>query len=90
MNRPAPISFVCRGLPGLLLVFFGLALAIAFRQRSAWSPEVKQLTYPLALVLAVGGGNLLSTYVRQRPLRKSELWATAVLVAVLVLGNWAR
>ena len=89
MQSKPTISFAQRGLTGLLLMAAGLALALVFKQRSPWPAEVKQLTYPLALVLGVGGTVLLSSYVRQRPLSamKQELLAATLIVVVLVLGR---
>lgn len=91
MQPKATISFAKRGLIGLLLVATGLALALVFKQRSPWPAEAKQLTYPLALVLGMGGAVLLSSYVRQQPLRamKTELLGAALIVLVLVLGRLA-
>lgn len=47
--------------------------------------------YPLALVLGVGGSQLLGSYVRQRPFAamRKELLAAGLIVVVLVLGHWA-
>lgn len=91
MQPKATISFAQRGLTGLLLMAAGLTLAVVFKQSSPWPAEAKQLAYPLALVLGVGGSQLLGSYVRQRPLAamKKELLAAALVVAVLVLGRLA-
>jgi hypothetical protein len=90
MQPKASISFAQRGLTGLLLMAAGLALALVFKQRSPWPAEVKQLAYPLALVLGVGGSQLLGSYVRQRPFAamRKELLAAALIVLVLALGHW--
>ncbi|MGI4887223.1 MAG: hypothetical protein ACRYFR_19885 [Janthinobacterium lividum] len=89
MQSKATVSFTRRGLTGLLLMAAELTLALVFKQRSSWPAEVKQLAYPLALVLGVGGSQLLGSYVRQRPLgaMKKELLATVLIVAVLALGR---
>ncbi len=90
MQPKTSISFASRGLTGLLLIASGLIMCFVFRQRSAWGPEAKQLMFPLALVLAVGGGNLLSSYVQQLPFKamKTELLASVVGVATLLVLGW--
>ena len=90
MQPKATISFAQRGLPGLLLIAAGLIMCFVFRRSSAWGPEVKQLLFPLALVLAIGGSNLLSSYVQQRSFKtmKTELLASAVGVATLLALGW--
>ena len=42
---------------------------------------------PLGLILAVGGGNFLSSYVQQRPFREMprELAGAALIVATMLL-----
>lgn len=87
MQPKATISFAKRGLAGILLIAVGLTLSIVFNKHSAYTAELKQLMYPLALVLAVGGSSLLSSYVQQRSFKnmKTELLATGVLLATLVL-----
>ena len=90
---PKPtISFARRGLTGLLLIAAGLTMCFVFRRSSAWGLEVQQLLFPLALVLAVGGGNLLSSYMQQRSFKamKTELLASAVIVGTLLLSSWTR
>lgn len=84
------LSFVRRGLPALLFIAAGITLAILFRNASAWPTETKQLVYPLAQVLGVGGCLLFGSFVQQRPLRtmKQELLGAALLVAVLVLTRF--
>ncbi|MGI4740168.1 MAG: hypothetical protein ACRYG7_33780 [Janthinobacterium lividum] len=81
------LSFVRRGLPSLLLIAAGITLAILFRDSSAWPADTKQLVYPLAQVLGVGGCMLFGSFVQQRPLHtmKQELASAAVIVLVLVL-----
>lgn len=90
---PKPLlSFTKRGLPGLLLLALGLLLGLSLGRHSAWAVEAKPLVYPLALLLAVGGCNLVGSYVHQRPLHtmKKELLASAVIVVSLWLGSLAR
>ncbi len=91
MQPQATISFTKRGLTGLLLIAAGLILALVFKQRSPWPAEVKQLIYPLALALGVGGTQLLGSYVRQRPFAamRKELLAAGLIVFVLALSHWA-
>ena len=60
MPSEAAISFVPRGLTGLLLTASGLAACLRCRQRSAWGPEMKQLVFPRALALVVGGSSSVS------------------------------
>ena len=86
------IPFSKRGLPGLLLIALGLLLSFGASRHSAWSAEVKHLAFPLALLLAVGGGNLVSSYVRQRSLRlmKIELLSSAVIIGTLWLSFWGH
>jgi len=81
------LSFARRGLPALLLIAAGITLAILFRNASAWPTETKQLVYPLAQVLGVGGCMLFGSFVQQRPLHtmKQELACAALIVIVLVL-----
>ncbi|RZK17619.1 MAG: hypothetical protein EOO56_17605 [Hymenobacter sp.] len=81
------ISFVRRGLPGLLCIGAGLLLTFIFKQRSHWPLEVKHIMLSLGLIIAVGGGNLLSSYVQQRPFRDMprELAGTVLIVATLLL-----
>ena len=81
------ISFVRRGLPGLLCIGAGLLLTFVFKQRSHWSIEMKHVMLSLGLIIAVGGGNLLSSYVQQRPLRDMprELAGTALIVGTMLL-----
>jgi hypothetical protein len=87
MQPKATISFVKRGLSGLLLIVVGLTLSIVFNKHSAYAAELKRFLHPLALLLAVGGSSLVSSYVRQRSFKnmKTELLATGVLLATLVL-----
>jgi hypothetical protein len=91
MSSPAKtaISFAKRGLPGLLGIFTGLLLTFIFKQRSAWPLEVKHIMLPLGLIIAVGGGNLLSSYVQQRPFKDMprELACTALIVGTMLLVN---
>ena len=90
---PKPtISFAQRGLTGLLLITAGLTMCFVFRRSSAWGLGVQQLLFPLALVLAIGGGNLLSSYMQQRSFKamKTELLASAVIVGTLLLSSWTR
>ncbi|TDN40001.1 hypothetical protein A8B98_15445 [Hymenobacter sp. UV11] len=76
-----------RGLPALLLIATGIGLSVVFRKSSAWPADIQHMVFPVALVLAVGGSNLLSSYVRQRPLAamKMELLSSLCLVATLLL-----
>ncbi len=87
MMYASPFSFGRRGLPALLLIAAGLALAIVFRKSSGWPVDSQRLAYPVALVLAVGGSVLFSSYVRQRPLSvmKIEMLSAVFLVATLLL-----
>ena len=81
------ISFVRRGLPGLLCISAGLLLTFVFKQRSHWSVEMKHVMLSLGLIMAVGGGNLFSSYVQQRPFRDMprELAGAALIVATMLL-----
>jgi hypothetical protein len=85
----ATISFVRRGLPGLLCIGAGLLLTFVFKQRSHWPAETKHIMRLLGLIIAVGGGNLLSSYVQQRPFRDMprELAGAALIVATMLLVN---
>jgi hypothetical protein len=87
MQPKDAISFVKRGLTGLLLIATGITLSIVFNRHSSYADEVKHLTYPFAVLLAVGGSCLLSSYVQQRSFKsmKTELLAAGVLLATLVL-----
>jgi hypothetical protein len=89
MQPKAAISFVKRGLPGLLLLAAGITLAIIFNKHSAYADEIKRLIYPLALVLAIGGCSFVGSYVQQRAFSnmKQELFALGFMVATLVLIN---
>jgi uncharacterized membrane protein HdeD (DUF308 family) len=89
MQLKATISFVKRGLPGLLLLAAGIALGIMFNKHSAYPDEIKRLVYALALVLAVGGCSCVGSYVQQRAFKdmKRELFALGFMVATLVLIN---
>lgn len=86
------VSFTKRGLPGLLLLALGLLLGLRLGRHSTWAVEMKAFVYPLALVLAVGGCNMVGSYVQQRPFHtlRTELLASAVLVVSLWLGSLAR
>jgi uncharacterized membrane protein YbjE (DUF340 family) len=86
------ISFTKRGLPGLVLLALGLCLGLKLGQHSPWSAEVKSLVYPLALLLAVGGCNLVGSYVHQRSFHsmRKELLASAMVVVSLWLGSLAH
>ena len=81
------ISFVRRGLPGLLCIGAGLLLTFIFKQRSPWSADIKHVMLPLGLIIAVGGGNLLSSYVQQRRFHEMprELAGTALIVAMMLV-----
>lgn len=81
------ISFWRRGLPALLFILGGVASSFIFRKSSAWPLDVKHLMFPTALLLAIGGSVLLSSYVRQRPLRtmKTELVSAGLLLATMLL-----
>ncbi|MFD2218251.1 hypothetical protein [Hymenobacter bucti] len=86
------LSFTRRGLPGLLLLALGLLLGLSLGRHSSWAVEAKPLVYPLALLLAVVGCNLVGSYVHQRSLHtmKKELLASGLLVVSLWLGSVAR
>lgn len=92
--QPKPaITFLQRGLPGLLCIGFGLALCIVFRHSSPYPAEVKRLVFPVALVLALGGTPLVNSYVHQRPwqaMRQELLGIAALLAGVLAwqLSSW--
>lgn len=87
LNSSSSLSFRRRGLPGLLFIALGLTLSAIFRKSSAWPADTQHQLFLLALVLAVGGSNLLSNYVRPRPLTamKTELFASLCLVVTLAL-----
>jgi hypothetical protein len=87
MQRNATISLAKRGLTGLLLIAAGITLSIVFNKHSAYADELKRLTYLVAVLLAVGGSCLVSSYVQQRPFKsmKTELLAAGVLLATLLL-----
>ena len=87
MQPKAAISFAKRGLTGLLLIAAGITLGIVFNKHSAYTDAVKHLLYYLALLLAVGGCSLVSSYVHQRSFKamKKELLASGFMVATLVL-----
>ena len=80
-------SFKWHGLVGALLILTGIGLGITFRNASPWSAETKQLMYGLALLLAVGGGNLFGSFVYRRPLRtmKAQLLSSFFMIVVLVI-----
>jgi hypothetical protein len=86
------LSFTKCGLPGLLLLALGLLLGMGLGRHSSWLVGAKPVVYPLALLLAVGGCNLLGSYIQQRPLRtmKMELLSSAVIVVSLWLSALAR
>ncbi|MGI4833689.1 MAG: hypothetical protein ACRYFK_09535 [Janthinobacterium lividum] len=92
--QPKPtISFVQRGLPGLLCIGLGLALCFIFRHSSAWPQELKRLALPVALVLSLGGIPLVNSYVYQRSWQamRPELLGLATLLAGLLgwqLCSW--
>jgi hypothetical protein len=92
--QPKPtISFLRRGLPGLLCIAAGIGLTIAFRNSSLWNESVKQIVVPVALLLAVGGAPLVSSYVHQRPWRamRHELLSVATLLTGLLgwqVSSW--
>ncbi|NML66879.1 hypothetical protein HHL22_16865 [Hymenobacter sp. RP-2-7] len=93
MQPKVTISFMQRGLPGLLCIGLGLALCFIFRHSSAWPEELKHLAFPVALVLALGGMPLVNSYVYQRPwsAMRSELRGLATLLAGLLgwqLCSW--
>lgn len=93
MQSKLTFSFARRGLPGLLCIGLGLALYFVFRHSSAWPEATKHLVFPLALVLAVGGAPLVSSYVHQRPwsAMRPELLGIATLLASLLgwqLSSW--
>ena len=87
MQSSFSISFVRRGLPALLLIAAGIGLSIVFSKASAWPTATQHHLFSVALVLAVGGSNLLSSYVRQRPLAtmKVKLLSSRCLVGTLAL-----
>ena len=89
LHSKTTISFAKRGLPGLLGIGTGLLLTFIFKQRSAWPLEIKHVMLPVGLILAVGGGNLLSSYVQQRSLKDMprELAGTALIVATMLLAS---
>ena len=91
LSKPL-LSFTKRGLPGLLLIALGLLLGLSLGRHSSWLAGAERLVYPLALLLAVGGCCMVSSYVHQRPLyaMKKELLALTVLVVSLWLGSLAR
>lgn len=86
------LSFTTRGLPGLLLLALGLLLGIGLGRHISWLAGAKPVVYPLALLLAVGGCNLLGSHIQQRPLRtmKMELLSSAVIVVSLWLSALAH
>ena len=86
------LSFTRRGLPGLLLLALGLLLGLSLGRHSSWLAGAEPAVYPLALLLAVGGCNLMGRYIQQRPLRtmKMELLSSAIIVASLWLSALAR
>lgn len=93
MQPKLAITFWQRGLPGLLGIFLGLGLCFVFRNSSPWPAEVKHLAYLLALVLAVSGAPLVSSYVHQRPwsAMRNELLSIFALLAGLLgwqLTSW--
>jgi hypothetical protein len=87
MPPKAAIFFTKRGLTGLLLIAAGITLGIVFNKHSAYTDGVKHLMYSLALVLAVGGGCLVSSYVHQRSFKdmRQELYVMVFMVTTLVL-----
>ena len=87
MQPKAAISFAKRGLTGLLLIAVGITLAIVFNKRSAYSADLRQYMYLLALLLAVGGTSLFGSYVQQRSFKdmKQELFAIGLMMVTLVL-----
>ena len=87
MQPKLAISFQRRGLPGLLCIGLGLGLCFVFRHSSAWAADVKQPMYWLALLLAMGGFNLVSSYVWQKPwpAMQKELTASATMVGLLLV-----
>jgi drug/metabolite transporter (DMT)-like permease len=87
MPAPSTLTFKWRGLLGVLLILVGVALGVVFRNSSSWPAETKQLVYPLALVLAVGGSNLFGSFVYRRPLHtmKMELLSSFFIVVTLVM-----
>ncbi|TVT41245.1 hypothetical protein FNT36_07235 [Hymenobacter setariae] len=89
MTSKPLVSFTKRGLPGLLLIALGLMLGLSLGRHSSWSVEVKPIVYPLALLLAVGGCNMIGSYIQQRPFRtmRTALLASTVLVVSLWLGS---
>ena len=93
MQPKLAITFWQRGLPGVLCIFLGLGLCFVFRNSSPWPAEVKRLAYALALLLAVGGAPLVSSYVHQRSWRamRNELLSLGALLAGLLgwqLTSW--
>jgi hypothetical protein len=87
METKVAFPFVKRGLSGLLLIATGIALSFFFRNSSLWSADVKRIVYPVALVLAMGGTNVLASYVQQRPFSamRTELLSSAAMLATLLL-----
>jgi hypothetical protein len=87
MQPKAAISFAKRGLTGLLLIAAGITLSIVFNKHSAYADELKRFMYLFAVLLAVGGSCLVSSYVKQRSFKnmKTELLTSGVLLATLVL-----
>lgn len=87
MSTSSTLSLKWRGLLGVLLILVSIALGVVFRNSSSWPAETKQLVYPLALVLAVGGTNLFGSFVYRRPLHtmKMELLSSFFIVVALVM-----
>ncbi len=85
MQPKVTIPFIQRGLPGLLGIVLGLTPCFVFRHSSPWPDEVKHLMFQLAMVLAMGGSALVSSYVWQRPWQamRSELLAIATMLTCM-------
>lgn len=93
MQPKTSISFLQRGLPGLLCIGLGLALCFVFRHSSAWPEELKRLAFPVALVVALGGMPLVNSYVHQRSWQamRPELLGLATLLGGLLgwqVSSW--